>query len=50
MPNPSEIAPIQTVSELSDITTNNLQSIAITNDSNTVQIPIHNITQNTLPN
>ena len=41
---------LQNVSELSDITTNNPQSIPITNDLNTVPIPIHNIPQNTLPN
>ena len=50
LPDPSETATIQNVSEISDITTNNPQSIAITNDSNIVQIAIHNITQNTLPN
>ena len=50
IPNPSENAPIQNVSKPSDITTNNPQSNAITNDSNILQIPIHNVTQNTLPN
>ena len=50
IPNPSEIAPIQNILEPSDITTNNPQSIAITNDSNSLQIPMHNVTQNTLPN
>ena len=50
IPDPSDIAPIQKDSELSDITTNIPQSFTITTDSNIVQIPIHNITQKTLPN
>ena len=50
LPDPSDIPPIQNVSKISDITTNNPQSITITTDSNIVQIPIQKITQNTLPN
>ena len=42
---PSEIATTQNESELSEETTNNPQSITITDDSNIVQIPVHNITQ-----
>ena len=36
------------MSERSDITVNNPQSFTITNDSNILQIPVHNITQNTI--
>ena len=50
IPDPFDIAPIQNVSEISDITTNTPLSITITTESNIVQISIHNITQNTLPN
>ena len=50
LPDPSDIAPKQNISEISDITTNNPQSITITSSSNIVQIPIHNVTQNTIPN
>ena len=46
IPDPCETATIQNVSELSEETTNNPQSITITDDSNIVQIPVHNITQN----
>ena len=45
MPDPSETDTIQNVSELSEETTNNPQSITITDDSNIIQIPVHNITQ-----
>ena len=45
---PSETATIQNVSELSDITVNNTQKFTITNESNIIQIPVHNITQNTI--
>ena len=48
IPDPSETAPLQNVSEPSDITTNNPQSITITNDSKILQIPKHHVTQNTL--
>ena len=46
VPNPSETATIQIVSELSDETMNHPQNITITTDSNILQIPVHNITQN----
>ena len=46
IPDPSETALIQNVSELSDITIKNPQSRTITNDSNIIQIPVHDITQN----
>ena len=49
IPNHSEKAPKQKISQPSDITTKNPQSITITNDLNTLQIPIHNVTQITLP-
>ena len=45
VPDPSETATIQNVSELSDETITNPQSLTITNDSNTLQIPVHAITQ-----
>ena len=40
MPDPSETATIQNVSELSEETTNNPQSITKTDDSNIIQIPV----------
>ena len=46
IPDPSETALIQIVSELSDITIKNPQSRTITNDPNILQIPVHDITQN----
>ena len=42
---PSDIATTQNESELSEETTNIPKSITIPNDSNKVQIPVHNITQ-----
>ena len=48
VPDPSETATIQNVSEISDTTISNPQSPKITNDSNTLQIPVHNITHNTI--
>ena len=45
VPDPSETATIQNVSEISEETTNNPQSFTITDDSNIVLIPVHNITQ-----
>ena len=47
VPNPSETATIQNKSELSDITMNNPKSFTKTNDSNILQTPVHNITENT---
>ena len=44
--NPSETATIQNTSEFSAETIQNTQSFTITNDSNLIQIPTHNITQN----
>ena len=43
VPDPSETATIQNVSELSVITVTIPQSFTITNGSNVLQIPIHNI-------
>ena len=43
--NPSETAIIQNVSEISEETTQKTQSFTITNDSNLIQIPTHNNTQ-----
>ena len=48
--NPSETALIQNVSEISEETTQNTQSFTITNDSNLIQIPTHNITQDETTN
>ena len=45
IPDPFETATIQNVSEFSEETTNNPQSITITDDSNIIQFPFHNITQ-----
>ena len=38
---------MQNLSELSDITLNNPHSFTITNDSNVLSNPVHNVTQNT---
>ena len=43
--NPSETATIQTTSEFSEETVQNTQSLTITNDSNNIQVPTHNVTQ-----
>ena len=46
--NPSETATIQNASEISEETVQtvqNTQSLTITNDSNHIQVPTHNITQ-----
>ena len=48
--NPSETATIQNASEFSEETVQNKQSFTITNDSNLIQIPTHNITQNEINN
>ena len=48
IPDPSETATIQKVSEISDITINNPKSLTVTNESSILQIPVHDITQNTL--
>ena len=45
IPDPSETATIQNVSEFSEESTNIPQSIAISDDSKIIQIPVHNITQ-----
>ena len=45
IPDPSETASIQNVSEFSEEATNNPQSIKITDDSNIIQISVQNITQ-----
>ena len=45
MPDPFETATIQNVTEFSEETTNNPQSITITDGSNIIQYPVHNITQ-----
>ena len=47
LPDICDTATIQAVSDLSDVTINVPQSFTITSDSNVLQIPIHNITQNT---
>ena len=46
-PNPSEIHTLPNTSELSDETVQNPQSFTITEDSNLIAIPTHNITQRT---
>ena len=46
VPDPSKTATVQNISELSDDTLINPQSLTITKDSNTLQIPVHDITQN----
>ena len=43
----SDADTIQNVSKLSDINTNNPQSFTITNDSNVLQVPVRQVTQNT---
>ena len=45
VPDPSETATKQNVSELSDVTVNNTQNFTKTNDSIMKQIPVHTITQ-----
>ena len=46
VPDPSETATKQNLSELSGVTVKIPQSFTISNDSNILQIPVHNITQN----
>ena len=48
--NPSETATIQNASEFSEETIQNTQSFTITNDSNLIQVPTHNITQDEIDN
>ena len=48
--NPSETATIQIASEFSEETVQKSQSFTITDDSNLIQIPTHNITQNEINN
>ena len=48
--NPSETATIQNTSEFSEETVQNTRSFTITDDSNLIQIPTHNITQNEFNN
>ena len=48
--NPSETATIQNTSEHSDETVQNTRSFTLTDDSNLIQIPTHNITQNEFNN
>ena len=47
VPDTSETVTIQNISELSDITENNTQSFTTATDSNMLQVPVHNIIQNT---
>ena len=49
-PNPSETTTIHNTSEFSEGTVQNTQSFTITDDSNLVLIPTHNITQNEFNN
>ena len=49
-PNPSETNTIHNTSEFSEETVQNTQSLTITNDSNRIIIPTHNITQNDITN
>ena len=49
-PNPSETNTIHNTSEFSDETVQNTQSFTITDDSNLITIPTHNITQNEITN
>ena len=49
-PNPSETTTIHYTSEFSEETVQNTQSFTITDDSNPILIPIHNITQNEFNN
>ena len=48
--NPSETATIQITSEFSEETVQNTRNFTITDDSNLIQIPTHNITQNEFNN
>ena len=48
--NPFETASIQNTSEFSEETIQNTQSFTITNDSNLIQVPTHNITQHEINN
>ena len=48
--NPSETATTQNTSEISEETVQNTRSFTITDDSNLIQIPTHNITQNEFNN
>ena len=43
--NPSETATIQNTSEFSEEIVRNTQSLTISNDSNIIQVPTHNIRQ-----
>ena len=49
-PNPSETNKIHNTSEFSEETVQNTQSLTITDDSNRIIIPTHNITQNDITN
>ena len=49
-PNPSETNTIHNTSELSEETVQNTRSFTITDDSNLILIPTHNITQNEFTN
>ena len=49
-PNPSETTTIHDTSEFSEETVQNAQSVTITDDSNIIIIPTHNITQNEFNN
>ena len=49
-PNPSETNTIHNTSEFSEETVQNTQSLTITDDSNRIIIPTHNITQNDITN
>ena len=49
-PNPSETTTIHDISEFSEDTVQNTRSFTITDDSNTIIIPTHNITQNEFNN
>ena len=48
--NPSETAKIQNTSEFSEETIQNTQCFTIINDSNLIQVPTHNITQDEIDN
>ena len=47
VPDSSETVTKENASEFSKETVHNTQSFTITNDSNVIQITVHNITQNT---
>ena len=49
-PNPSETNTIHKTSELSEETVQNTRSFTITNDSNLILVPTHNISQNSFTN